>query len=135
MSGLAYFVDPDSVERAITQLAQLHGITDEVRHGASVHDMSHQVTTEDQPRAAQDTPRPSAADRDNDALENQERQSLPQPDVSQYVARIESENVSLRDQIGVKDNPHKTPAPNAQTRNPASEAGFSLRKKRSNELD
>src|ERR1700730_1551740 len=40
VSGLAYFVDPDSVERAITQLAQLHGITDEVRHGAPMYDMS-----------------------------------------------------------------------------------------------
>ena len=103
VSGLAYFVDPDSVERAITQLAQLHGITDEVRHGASVHDMSHHVVSEDQPRIVDDTPRPSAADRDNDAPEIQERQSPPQPDVSQYVARLESENVFLRDQIGVKD--------------------------------
>lgn len=50
-----------------------------------------------------DTPRPSAAERDNDTPENQERQSPPQPDVSQYVARLESENVFLRDQIGVKD--------------------------------
>lgn len=33
-TGLAYFVDPASVVKAITQLAQLHGITDEVRHGA-----------------------------------------------------------------------------------------------------
>ena len=100
VSGLAYFVDPDSVERAITQLAQLHGITDEVRHGAPV---SHYVVSDDQPRMVDDTPRPSAADRDSDVPENQERQSPPQPDVSQYVARLESENVFLRDQIGVKD--------------------------------
>lgn len=103
VSGLAYFVDPDSVERAITQLAQLHGITDEVRHATTVHDMSHHVASEDQPRMLDDTPRPSAANRDNDAPENQERQTPPQPDVSQYVARIESENIFLRDQIGVKD--------------------------------
>jgi hypothetical protein len=103
MSGLAYFVDPDSVERAITQLAQLHGITDEVRHGAPVHDMSHRVVSEHQPRMVDDTARSGAADRDNDTPEIQERQSPPQPDVSQYVARIESENVFLRDQIGVKD--------------------------------
>ncbi len=103
VSGLAYFVDPDSVERAITQLAQLHGITDEVRHGTTVHDMSHHVVSEDQARMIDDTPRPSAAARDNDAPENQERQSPPQPDVSQYVERLESENVFLRDQIGVKD--------------------------------
>ena len=103
VSGLAYFVDPDSVERAITQLAQLHGITDEVRHGATVHDVSHHVVSQEQPNIIDDTPRPSAAHRDNDASVNQDRQSPPQPDVSQYVARLESENVFLRDQIGVKD--------------------------------
>jgi hypothetical protein len=103
VSGLAYFVDPDSVERAITQLAQLHGITDEVRHGASVQSMSHHAASEDQPRMLDDPPRPSVAERDNDAQENQERQSPPQPGVSQYVARLEGENVFLRDQIGVKD--------------------------------
>src|SRR3984893_5737088 len=75
VSGLAYFGDPDSVERAITQLAQLHGITDEVRHGAPVYDMSHHVASEDQPKIVDDAPRLSAADRDNDTLENQERQS------------------------------------------------------------
>jgi hypothetical protein len=103
VSGLAYFVDPDSVERAITQLAQLHGITDEVRHATTEHDMSRYVASEDSPRMMDDTPRPSAASRDDDVLENQGRQSLPQPDVSQYVVRLESENVFLRDQIGVKD--------------------------------
>jgi hypothetical protein len=103
VSGLAYFVDPDSVERAITQLAQLHGITDEVRHGTTVHDMSHHVVAEDQTRMVDDTPRPSAANRDNDAPENQERQSPSQPDVSELVALIKEENRFLRDQIGVKD--------------------------------
>jgi hypothetical protein len=103
VSGLAYFVDPDSVERAITQLAQLHGITDEVRHSTTVHDMSHHVVSEDQTRLVDDTPRPSAANRDNDAPENQERQSPPQPDVSELVALIKEENRFLRDQIGVKD--------------------------------
>jgi hypothetical protein len=68
-----------------------------------MHDMSHDVVSGDQPRVAHDTPRVSAADRDNDAPENQERQSPPQPGVSQYVARLEGENVFLRDQIGVKD--------------------------------
>jgi hypothetical protein len=103
VSGLAYFVDPDSVERAITQLAQLHGITDEVRHGTTVHDMSHHVVAEDQARMVDNTPRPSAANRDNDAPENQERQSPSQPDVSELVALIKEENRFLRDQIGVKD--------------------------------
>ena len=103
VSGLAYFVDPDSVERAITQLAQLHGITDEVRHGTTVHAMSHDVVSEEHPRMLDDSPRPSAVDRDNDTLENQERQSPPQPDVSELVALIKEENRFLRDQIGVKD--------------------------------
>src|SRR6202043_3372554 len=62
VSGLAYFVDPDSVARAVTQLAQLHGITDEVRHDASVHDMPPHVASEVQLRMVHDTPRPSAAD-------------------------------------------------------------------------
>src|ERR1700736_5352826 len=41
VSGLAYFVDPISVERAIKQLAQMHGLTDEVRHGTTTDSMSH----------------------------------------------------------------------------------------------
>lgn len=32
INGLQYFVDPASVDRAIIQLAQLHGISEEVRH-------------------------------------------------------------------------------------------------------
>jgi hypothetical protein len=57
-SGLAYFVDPESVERVITQLAQLHGITDEVRHGAPVHEMPHQTISRESsttPRARRDS--------------------------------------------------------------------------------
>ena len=110
VTGLAYFVDPVSVENAITQLAQLHGITDEVRHSASVHDVSHTVAPEFEPNAPTDTPRVSAAERDDATKETTERQSPPQPDVSRFVAHLENENtmlrdqvVFLRDQVGVKD--------------------------------
>jgi hypothetical protein len=48
-SGLAYFVDPVSVDRAIKQLAQLHGLTDEVRHGATSENTSHHVAQEVEP--------------------------------------------------------------------------------------
>ncbi len=48
-TGLAYFVDPVSVERAIKQLAQLHGLTDEVRHGATSKNMSHHVAEDRSP--------------------------------------------------------------------------------------
>ncbi len=110
ITGLAYFVDPVSVEKAITQLAQLHGITDEVRHSASSPDMSHIVAPAIEPNTVIDTPRVGAADRDNDAREVAERQSPPQPDMSRFVAHLENENtmlrdqiVFLRDQVGVKD--------------------------------
>ncbi len=110
-TGLAYFVDPASVERAITQLAQLHGITDEVRHGAAERDMSHSVASVIEPKEPADAPRPSAAERDTVAPENHERQTPPQPDASRYVAQLESENemlrehvVFLRDQAHVKDS-------------------------------
>ena len=110
VTGLAYFVDPVSVEKAITQLAQLHGITDEVRHSPSVSDMSHTVAPEVEPHPHTDAPRASAPDRDNDAPQFVERQSPPHPDVSHFVAHLENENsmlrdqvVFLRDQVGVKD--------------------------------
>lgn len=110
VTGLAYFVDPESVEKAIVQLAQMHGITDEVRHTASLSDMSHTVAPAVEPSAHLDTPRASAADRDNAAPKVVERQTPPEPDVSRFVAHLENENtmlrdqiVFLRDQVGVKD--------------------------------
>ncbi|MGD0188786.1 MAG: hypothetical protein ABSC25_26575 [Roseiarcus sp.] len=45
-----------------------------------------------------DTPRPSAAGRDNDAETISERQSAPEPDTSGLVAVLERENVGLREQ-------------------------------------
>jgi hypothetical protein len=97
-TGLAYFVDPLSVERAIKQLAQLHGLTDEVRHGATSEEMPHSVVREVEPSPTPDTPRPSAADRDNDTDTIPERQSAPEPDTSGVVALLERENTSLREQ-------------------------------------
>jgi len=109
-TGLTYFVDPESVEKAIVQLAQMHGITDEARHSASLPDMPHSVAPVVEPSEPSDKPRASAADRDNEVPEIVERQSPSQPDMSRFVAHLENENsmlrdqvVFLRDQIGTKD--------------------------------
>jgi len=110
VSGLAYFVDPDSVGRAITQLAQLHGITDDVRHSAVERDMAHSVAPKIEPKDSADSPRLSAADRDKETEVSPERPAPTQPDTSRIVGLLENENASLReqnvffrDQIGVKD--------------------------------
>ncbi len=97
-TGLAYFVDPVSVERAIKQLAQLHGLTDEVRHSTTSEEMPHTVAHDAEPSPASDTPRPSAANRDKDAEIILERQSAPEPDTSGLVAVLERENAGLREQ-------------------------------------
>ena len=99
MTGLTFFVDPDSVGRAITQLAQLHGITDEVRHGAVEPDMSHRVAPVIEPSAHFDQPRASAAERDITIQETPERQTPPQSDMSRYVAQVESENTMLKEHV------------------------------------
>jgi hypothetical protein len=99
VTGLAYLVDPASVEKAITQLAQLHGITDEVRQSASSPEVSHNVAPTIEPNFHPDTPRVSAAERDSAATENLNRQTPPQPDMSRFVTHLENENAMLRDQI------------------------------------
>ncbi len=99
VTGLTYFVDPDSVGRAITQLAQLHGITNEVRHTASMPDMSPKVAPVIEPSTPLDQPRASAAERDNVAPENIDRQTPPQSDMSRYVAQVESENAMLKEHV------------------------------------
>ena len=109
-TGLAYFVDPASVERAIKQLAQLHGLTDEVRHSATSEATPRTVAHDAEPLPMPDAPRPSAADRDNDADINRGRQSAPESDTSGLAALLERENTTLREekefyrgQIAVKD--------------------------------
>jgi hypothetical protein len=97
-TGLAYFVDPVSVERAIKQLAQLHGLTDEVRHSTTSEEMPHTVAHDAEPSQVSDTPRPSAAERDKDAEIIPERQSAPETDTSGLVAVLERENAGLREQ-------------------------------------
>ena len=97
-TGLAYFVDPVSVERAIKQLAQLHGLTDEARHSAASEEMPHPVAQATEPSPVPDAPRPSAADRDKNAEIIPERQSAPEPDRSGMVAVLERENANLREQ-------------------------------------
>ena len=98
-TGLAYFVDPDSVERAIKQLAQLHGLTDEVRHSASMLDMSHSVAPEIEPIHVPDTARVSAVERDNDSFAAPERPTPAQPDTARIVVLLEEANASQREQI------------------------------------
>ena len=97
-TGLAYFVDPASVERAIKQLAQLHGLTDEVRHTATSEEMAHTVAHDLEPTPVPDAPRPSAADRDNEVEIIPERPGAPEPDTSGMVALLERENAGLREQ-------------------------------------
>lgn len=99
VTGLTFFVDPDSVGRAITQLAQMHGITDEVRHTAPMPDMSHRVAPVIEPNPQFDQPRASAAERDISAQETPERQTPPQSDMSRYVAQVESENAMLKEHV------------------------------------
>ena len=94
-SGLTYFVDPVSVERAINQLAQLHNLTDQVRHSPASENVSHHVAQESEPSKTTDTPRPSAADRDIETEEIPERQGAPEPDMSGLVALLERENTTL----------------------------------------
>jgi hypothetical protein len=98
LSGLTYFVEPGSVERAIKQLAQLHGLTDEARHSTTSEDASHSVALDTEPLPMPDEPRPSAVERDKGVEEMPERQSAPEPDVSGMVAVLERENASLREQ-------------------------------------
>ena len=109
-SGLTYFVDPTSVDRAIIQLAQLHNLTDQVRHSPASPNVSHHAAQEFEPSKTPDVPRPSAAGRDTDTEEIPERQSASEPDTSGIVALLERENSTLReqseffrDQIKVKD--------------------------------
>ena len=103
ISGLTYFVEPSSVERAITQLAQLHGLTDEARHSATERDIAHHDALEQELRNMADAARPSAAERDAVPQEIEARLSAPQPDMSEFVGLIKEENRFLREQIGVKD--------------------------------
>ncbi len=97
-TGLAYFVDPVSVERAIKQLAQLHGLTNEVRRGATSEEMAHHVAQAAEPLAMPDAPRPSAADHDNVVEIISGRQIASEPDTSGLVAVLERENELLREQ-------------------------------------
>ena len=88
--GEKYLITPDSVAKHIAYI-------DEVT-----------------PKAGRDVPRPVATSRGTVETEisapetsainvDQSRPVAPSPDMSRYVARIESENEFLRGQIGVKD--------------------------------
>ena len=100
-SGLTYFVDPASVDRAIVQLAQLHNLTDQVRHSPTPGDASHPVAREPEPLNATDAPRASAAGRDSENEKSDavsERHGASEPDMSGVVAGLERENSLLREQ-------------------------------------
>jgi len=98
-TGLAYFVDPVSVERAIKQLAQLHGLTDEVRHSAATTEASHMVAPEIQHPTDPVGAGSSAVKHDMPVQEIQERPSATAPDVSHMVALLEEANLSQQKQI------------------------------------
>jgi hypothetical protein len=97
-SGLTYFVDPASVDRAIVQLAQLHNLTDQVRHSPTSGNASHHVAQDSEPLTSSDAPRSSAAARDIETEMISERHSASEPDVSGMVAVLERENSLLREQ-------------------------------------
>ena len=97
-TGLTYFVDPASVDRAILQLAQLHNLTDQVRHSPTPGDVSHYVAQEVGPSTMVDTPRPTAVGRDKETEAIKEQHSASEPDMSGVVAVLERENSLLREQ-------------------------------------
>jgi hypothetical protein len=97
-SGLTYFVDPASVDRAIVQLAQLHNLTDQVRRSPTPGGASHHVAQDSEPLTSSDAPRSSAAGRDIETEMISERHSASEPDVSGMVGVLERENALLREQ-------------------------------------
>jgi hypothetical protein len=97
-TGLTYFVDPASVDRAIVQLAQLHNLTDQVRHTPTVAEPSHSVAHDSRTLNSDDAARSSAADRDNQIDNGTERPSASESDTSGMVAVLERENSLLREQ-------------------------------------
>ena len=110
VTGPTYFVDPDSVERAIRQLAQLHALTDEVRQTSTGESLSPSAAVHTEPQNTDDTARASAVDRDKSDEETGARHSPAEPDTSGLVALLERENTTLREkkefyrgQIAVKD--------------------------------
>jgi hypothetical protein len=131
IAGEQYFVDPHSVERAITELKQLSALThrelaatDTSRHDATQRVTPQQLTEETSPATDYDTPRhdttrpdmtpPVAHDAPAEFLHDTLRQPPPPPAMlrhdatensfmTRYVDRIESENVFLREQVDRKD--------------------------------
>jgi hypothetical protein len=131
IAGEQYFVDPHSVERAITELKQLSALThrelaspDTSRHDATQRVTPQHSADETQPATVYDTARhdttrpdmtpPVAHDVPDEILRDTPRQSPPAPAMprhdatensfmTRYVDRIESENVFLREQVDRKD--------------------------------
>ena len=131
VAGEQYFVDPHSVERAITELKQLSALThrefaapDTSRHDATQRVTPQHLAEETWPATVYDTPRhgttrpdltpPVAHDVQLESTRDTPRQSPPAPAMprqdatpdsfmTRYVDRIESENVFLREQVDRKD--------------------------------
>jgi hypothetical protein len=106
-SGMQYFIDAESVERAIKQLAQMHILTDEARHGAASRSVSDFAAPAKEPNPVIDTPRPTAADLDTVASESSQIKSPTQSGVprqspaemivlSHRVVELEMENKFLK---------------------------------------
>jgi hypothetical protein len=132
IAGEQYFVDPHSVERAITELKQLSALThralvapDTSRHDATQRVTPQHLAEETTPATVYDTPRhdtthhdmspPVAYDVQLESTRDTLRQSPPAPTMprqdatpdsfmTRYVDRIESENVFLREQVDRKDH-------------------------------
>jgi hypothetical protein len=98
VTGPTYFVDPDSVDRAIRQLAQLHALTDEARQTSTGEPVSASVGVHTEPKEETGTARSTAVDRDKPGEKIGERHTSTQPDTSGVVALLERENESLREQ-------------------------------------
>ena len=131
VAGEQYFVDPHSVERAITELKQLSALTHRalVAPDTSRHDATQRVTPlhpaeESLPATVyavprHDTTRPDMSQSDADHFQHGSTRDTPRqsppvqavarldatPDsfMTRYVDRIESENVFLREQVDRKD--------------------------------
>ena len=104
--GEKYLITPASVARHIAQIEEITRATsrDMSRPVAlNVSDSQSRDIIQPEPATGHDESRRVATNTTHEELDKAERHSPTQPDVSQYVARLESENVFLRDQIGVKD--------------------------------
>jgi hypothetical protein len=89
--GEKYLVAPDSVDAHIAYIEEIMSATG--------RDVSRQVSTSREPETKE---KPLSAPDENP--NGTSRQGATSPDLSRYVARLESENEFLRGEIGVKNS-------------------------------